>query len=187
MPHSTSSIREGKIRHVGVSNFDPAQMEALSGAVPVEALQPPYHLFRREIEAEILPYAEQHDIGVLIYGPLAHGLLSGRVTPETTFAADDWRSHSPDFTGKTFARNLRVTGRSQEFAASLGVSLPRLAVAWTLSHPAVDVAIIGARRPSHLDETVAAADLELSDDDREEIGRIVTNAAAVRGPSPEAM
>jgi len=124
---------------------------------------------------------------VLIYGPLAHGLLSGRMTPETAFAADDWRSHSPDFAGETFARNLRVMGRLQQFAASLGASLPRLAVAWTLSHPAIDVAIIGARRRSHLDETVAAADLELSDDDREEIGRIVADAAPVSGPSPEAM
>jgi aryl-alcohol dehydrogenase-like predicted oxidoreductase len=180
-------VRKGKIRHVGVSNFSPPQMDALSGSVPVETLQPPYHLFRRDIEAEILPYAEMHDIGVLIYGPLAHGLLSGRMTRETAFPADDWRSHNPDFSGETFARNLDVAERLQEYAASLGVSLPRLAVAWTLSHPAVDVAIVGARHASQLDETVAAADTEVSDTDREEIERILAEAAPVKGPSPEAM
>lgn len=91
-------VREGKIRHVGVSNYDAKQMDELSRYGRVETDQPPYHMFRRGIEAEILPYAADHDIGVLVYGPLAHGLLSGRMTPETTFPADDWRSHSSDFT-----------------------------------------------------------------------------------------
>ena len=108
---------------------------------------------------------------MLIYGPLAHGLLSGRMTPETTFDADDWRATSSDFSGETFSRNLAVVERLKAFAASRGVSLPKLATAWTLSHPAVDVALVGARRPAHLDETVAAADFELSESDRREIGR----------------
>ena len=180
-------VREGSIRHVGVSNFDAAQMDELSKTVPVQALQPPYHPFRREIEAEILPYTARHDIGVLIYGPLAHGLLSGRMTRETTFAPDDWRSHSSDFSGETFARNLAVTERLAEYASSIGLSLPTLAVAWTLSHPAVDVALVGARRQSHLDETVAAADVDLSERARDEIGRILADAVPVKGPSPEAM
>ena len=106
-------IREGKIRHVGVSNFDPAQMDALSSAVPVEAMQPRTTCSAGRSRRRSCRTAEQHDMGVLIYGPLAHGLLSGRMTPETTFAADDWRAHSPDFTGETFARNLRVTERLQ--------------------------------------------------------------------------
>ncbi len=76
-------IADGKIRHVGVSNFDVAQMEAFSATLPVETLQPPYHLFRRDIEAEVLPYTAAHDIGVLVYGPLAHGLLGGRLGPDT--------------------------------------------------------------------------------------------------------
>jgi aryl-alcohol dehydrogenase-like predicted oxidoreductase len=177
----------GRIRHVGVSNFSPAQMDALSRAVPVETLQPPYHPFRRGIEAEVLPYTAAHDIGVLVYGPLAHGLLSGHVTADAAFGEGDWRSYHPDFRGETFARNQRVAEQLGELATSLGVSLPRLAVAWTLSHPAVDVALIGARRPGQLDETVAASGLELSEETLAAIDRILADAAPVRGPSPEAM
>ena len=180
-------IREGKIRHAGVSNFDAGQMDELAGHGRVETLQPPYHMFRREIEAEILPYAEEHDLGVLIYGPLAHGLLSGRVTSETTFAPGDWRATSSDFRGEAFRRNLEVVERLKAFAASCGISLPKLAVAWTLSHPGVDVALVGARHTSQLDETVAAAEVRLSEADREEIGSILADAAPVIGPSPEGM
>jgi aryl-alcohol dehydrogenase-like predicted oxidoreductase len=106
-----SLVREGKIRHVGVSNYDVKQMDELSQYGPVETLQPPYHMFRRDIETEILPYTAGHDIGVLVYGPLAHGLLSGGMTAQTTFPSDDWRSQSPDFSGERFARNLDVAGR----------------------------------------------------------------------------
>jgi aryl-alcohol dehydrogenase-like predicted oxidoreductase len=180
-------VREGKIRHVGVSNYDVRQMEDLARYGPMETLQPPYHIFRRDIEAEVLPYAEEHDIGVLVYGPLAHGLLSGAMTPTTTFAGDDWRSHSSDFTGETFQRNLRMVDRLKQFAQEHAMMLPQLAVVWTLSHPAVDVAIIGARRPSHLGETVGAAAMTLSKHDREEIDRILADAAPVVGPSPEGM
>src|SRR5271155_1143597 len=91
-------VDEGKIRHVGVSNFDAAQMAEFARTRPAETLQPPYHLFRREIEAELLPYAQKNDIGVIVYGPLAHGLLSGAMHTGTSFADDDWRSASPAFT-----------------------------------------------------------------------------------------
>ena len=97
-------VDEGKIRHVGVSNYDADQMEALGRFGRVETLQPPYHLFRTDIEEAILPYAAQHDIGVLVYGPLGHGMLSGAMTESTTFDSDDWRSKSPDFSGETFLR-----------------------------------------------------------------------------------
>lgn len=180
-------VREGKIRHVGVSNYDAKQMDELSRYGRVETDQPPYHMFRRGIEAEILPYAADHDIGVLIYGPLAHGLLSGRMTPETTFPADDWRIHSSDFTGETFRRNLQVVGRLKAYADGRGITLPQLAVAWAIAHPAVHVAIVGARRASQLDGTVPAADIALSEQDREEIDRILSGAVPVTGPSPEGM
>jgi aryl-alcohol dehydrogenase-like predicted oxidoreductase len=85
-------IAAGKVRHVGVSNFNPEQMEEFSTTLPVETLQPPYHLFHRDIEATILPYARAHDIGVLVYGPLAHGLLSGHLGAATRFSEGDWRS-----------------------------------------------------------------------------------------------
>jgi aryl-alcohol dehydrogenase-like predicted oxidoreductase len=180
-------VREGKIRHAGVSNYDVKQMEELAGYGPVETLQPPYHLFRRDIEDEILPYAHEHDVGVLVYGPLAHGLLSGTMTPATTFPEDDWRSHSSDFTGETFQGNLQVVDLLRRYAQERDMKLPQLAVAWTLSHPAVDVAIIGARRPAHLADTVAAADMGLSAADRSEIDRIIADAVPVVGPSPEGM
>jgi aryl-alcohol dehydrogenase-like predicted oxidoreductase len=82
-------VQESKIRYVGVSNFDVAQMQAFERTKKIDALQPPYDLFRRDIEQDILPYCEAHGIGVLVYGPLAHGLLAGSYTPQTTFASDD--------------------------------------------------------------------------------------------------
>jgi aryl-alcohol dehydrogenase-like predicted oxidoreductase len=180
-------VSEGKIRHVGVSNFDAKQMDELAVHGRVETDQPPYHMFRRDIEDEILPYAAENDIGVLVYGPLAHGLLSGGMRPDTTFAADDWRSHSPDFTGETFRRNIEVVERLRGFARARNVTLPALAVAWVISHPAVHAAIVGARRPAHLTDTAAAADVDLSISDRTAIDRILAEAAAVHGPSPEGM
>ncbi len=178
-------VRDGKIRHVGVSNFDSRQMDELARHGPIETLQPPYHMFRRQIEVEILPYCAEHDVGVLIYGALAHGLLSGTMTASTTFASDDWRSSSSDFTGETFRRNLRVVERLKEFAAQRGLTLPRLAVAWTLSHQAVDVTLVGARRATQLDETVSASDVRLSQQDREALEQVLSEAAPVIGPSPE--
>jgi len=180
-------VREGKIRHAGVSNYDTKQMDELAHFGPVETLQPPYHMFRRDIETEILPYAARHDIGVLVYGPLAHGLLSGGMKRDTTFSPDDWRSHSPDFSGERFARNLQVVERLKTFARERGMSLPQLAVTWTLAHPDVQVAIVGARHPEHLDGTAAAADLELSKDDMKRIDEILSEAVPVTGPSPEGM
>ena len=100
-------VDEGKIRHVGVSNFDAAQMAEFARTRPVETLQPPYHLFRRDIEAEVLPYAREHDIGVLVYGPLAHGLLSGAMNVDNSFAHDDWRNGSPAFIGTRFTATSR--------------------------------------------------------------------------------
>lgn len=180
-------VGEGKIRHVGVSNFGPQQMDELARYGRVETDQPPYHMFRREIEQDVLPYCAEHDIGVLAYGPLAHGLLSGRMTTETTFPPDDWRSKSSDFTGERFQRNLAVVARLQQYADSRSITLPRLAVAWVISHPAVHVAIVGARRASQLDTTLPAAEVSLTGEDREEIDKILADAAPVVGPSPEGM
>jgi aryl-alcohol dehydrogenase-like predicted oxidoreductase len=180
-------VREGKLRHVGVSNFDAEQMATLGRYGPVETLQPPYDLFRRGIEDAILPYCQAHDIGVLIYGPMAHGLLSGTMTESTVFNADDWRSKSPDFTGDRLQRNLAVVDRLKDLARERGFTLPQLAVAWTLANPSVDVAIVGARRPAQLDGTVPAADVRLSEDDLRDIDRIVADAVPMQGPHPEGM
>lgn len=153
----------------------------------METDQAPYHLFRRDIEDDVLPYCEREGMGVIVYGALAHGLLTGAMNADTGFEVDDWRSKSNDFRGRTFATNLAVVERLKALARERGVSLPQLAIAWTLAHPAVDVALVGARQPSHLDESVAAADVKLEDDDVATITKIVADGMTVRGPSPEGM
>jgi aryl-alcohol dehydrogenase-like predicted oxidoreductase len=181
-------VAAGKVRHVGVSNFSPEQIEEFSMTLPVETLQPPYHLFHRDIEAAVLPYTRAHDIGVLVYGPLAHGLLSGHLTADARFPEGDWRSHSPDFTGDAFARNLRVVAALQQLANNeLGVPLSRLAVAWTLANPDVQVAIIGTRDSQHVDDAIAAADLDIGEDVLQRIDEITSDAVRIAGPRPEAM
>lgn len=181
-------VDEGKIRHVGVSNFDAAQMAEFAEIRPVETLQPPYDLFRRDIEAEILPYCRERDIGVLAYGALAHGLLTGAMDENTTFAPDDWRSGAPFFKGETFQRNLEIVRELETFASDeFGVSVSRLAIAWTLANPAVQVVIVGARHPDHIEDSVAAAELSLSEADLERIDQITVGSAPMTGPHPEMM
>ncbi|WP_273889231.1 aldo/keto reductase [Rubrobacter naiadicus] len=180
-------VREGKIRYVGVSNFDEEQMAAFEKVRKLDALQPPYHLFRREIEERILPYCAGHGIGVLVYGPLAHGLLSGRMTKQTRFPEDDWRSKSPMFQGEAFEKNLEKVEELKRFAGERGYTLPQLAVAWTLANPAVDAAIVGARRPDHIEGTAPAAEIDLSEEELREIDEIMRGAVPVGGPAPEGM
>jgi aryl-alcohol dehydrogenase-like predicted oxidoreductase len=181
-------VDEGKIRHVGVSNFDAAQMAEFARTRPVETLQPPYHLFRRDIDDEVLPYCREHDIGVLVYGPLAHGLLTGALDEDTRFAPDDWRSGAPFFKGEDYRRNLQVVRELERLASDeLGASVSQLAIAWTLANPAVQVAIVGARHPQHISESVAAAELSLSQADLERIDRIMAGSVPLSGPSPEMM
>ena len=180
-------IREGLVRFVGVSNYDARQMTEFQQVRPIDTLQPPYHLFRREIEHTILPFAQEHGIGVLVYGPLAHGLLSGRMTDDTVFAPDDWRSTSDLFVGDPFHRNLGIVRDLSEFAGSHGATVAQLAIAWTLANPAVDVAIVGARSSEQIRQTAAAADLELTTDDVVHIEQILRGDVAVGGPAPEAM
>jgi len=181
-------VAAGKIRHVGVSNFHAEQMEEFSKTLQVETLQPPYHLFRRDIEASILPYTRAHDIGVLVYGPLAHGLLSGALTAETKFAPGDWRSKSDVFKGEEFRRNLRVVEALNRFAeVELDTTVGRLAIAWALANPAVHVAIVGTRNTKHVDDAIAAADLKLDAPTMRRIDEIVSAEVAVGGPTPESV
>jgi aryl-alcohol dehydrogenase-like predicted oxidoreductase len=180
-------VAEGKIGHVGVSNYDAQQMAEFARTLPVETLQPPYHLFRRDIEDEVLPYSREHNIGVLVYGPLAHGLLTGTLTENTTFASDDWRSNSAVFTGDSYRHNLAVVRTLDKFAADRGMTVSQLAIAWTLANPAVQVAIVGARQAHHVQDSLAAADLSLSKADLAAIDKIMASATPVTGPSPEGM
>ncbi|MEV0307911.1 aldo/keto reductase [Nonomuraea fuscirosea] len=178
-------VDEGLVHHVGVSNFDAGQMRAFSAERQVEALQSPYHLFHRDIESGVLPYAAERDLGVLAYSPLAHGLLGGGFDENTTFPANDWRSGSPDFTGDTFRRNVEVVGELRRFAEEREATIGQLAVAWVLAHPAVQVAIVGSRRRAHLQQTAGALDIRLSKEDLARIDAIMAGATPLRAPAPE--
>jgi aryl-alcohol dehydrogenase-like predicted oxidoreductase len=144
-------------------------------------------LFRREIEDEVLPYSRANNVGVLVYGPLAHGLLSGTLTEHTTFAGDDWRSKSTVFTGDSYRHNLAAVRALEKFAADRGMAVSQLAIAWTLANPAVHVAIVGARRANHIEDSIAAVDISLSNADLAEIEKIMAAATPVAGPSPESV
>jgi aryl-alcohol dehydrogenase-like predicted oxidoreductase len=178
-------VDEGKIRHFGVSNFDVRQVAKFSRMRPAETVQLPYHLLRREVERDLLPYCREHDFGVLVYAPLAHGLLTGALDERTTFAAGDWRARSPMFHGATFRRDLAVVRKLLRYARERGHTLAQLAIAWTLAHPAVHVSIVGSHRASHVDEATGSLDLHLSADDLAEIDQIVSGATPIDGPTPE--
>jgi len=168
---------DGKIRHYGVSNFNVAMMEACNRHGSIAVNQVGYHLFDRRMEAEVLPYCLEKQIGFMAYGSLGFGLLSGAFTPETTFVDWDWRSSGkafglPLFTHEDFLKELRVAERLKGLAARHGKSLPQLAIAWVLDNPAVSVALVGMRNERELQENIAAADWRLSAEDRGEIERV---------------
>jgi aryl-alcohol dehydrogenase-like predicted oxidoreductase len=163
--------REGKLRHIGVSNFSPADMERASAITPVETLQPPYSILRRAIEAETLPYCQSHGIGVIVYSPMQAGLLTGKMTRERIAALpdDDWRKKTPEFNEPRLGPNLEFVEVLRAIGERHGRSPGEVAVAWALRHPAVTGAIVGFRRPRQVEEIAGAAELYLSDEDVREI------------------
>jgi aryl-alcohol dehydrogenase-like predicted oxidoreductase len=180
-------VDEGKIRHVGASNFSPQQMAEFARTRPLETLQPVYHLFRREVEDEVLPYCAEHDIGVFVYAPLGHGLLTGTMTEDQRFAEGDWRAGSSLFRGDAFKRNLGVVDELKAFAEERRLTISQLAVAWVLANPAVHAAIVGTRNPAHIVSAVEASERRLSEEDLAEIDRIMEGAVQVGGPTPESI
>ena len=178
-------VDEGKTRYVGVSNYRIAELSEMQRHRRPDTLQPPYHMLRREIEDEVLPYCREHGIGVLVYSPLASGLLSGKFDPDTEFSEDDWRYGSNTFSEEAIRSNLAIIGELDRYAQQRGWTLPQLAIAWVLSAPGVDVAIAGARTPDHIEGTASAGDLELTEEDRNEIDEILEGAVSLGGPSPE--
>lgn len=146
-------VTEGKVRYIGVSNFDVPQMEAIQAIHPIASLQPPYSLLRRGIEAEILPYCHANNIGVIPYSPMLSGLLTGKFDPDR-LAPDDWRRR--DFTEQDFAQAVALTDALRPIAKDAGRTVAQLAVAWVNAQPGVTAAIVGARRPSQIEETVQA-------------------------------
>jgi aryl-alcohol dehydrogenase-like predicted oxidoreductase len=168
-------VKAGKVRYLGVSNFTAEQMEKVMKIHPLTSLQPPYSMFRREIEDELLPFCAKNNIGVIIYSPLHKGLLTGKFTVESAAAlpADDVRQMSSDYKTPRIEINLKYIERLKQIAKRNGKTIAQLAIAWTLRRPEVTAAIVGARRPGQIKETAPAADIILSADDIEEIGKLL--------------
>jgi aryl-alcohol dehydrogenase-like predicted oxidoreductase len=158
---------EGLVRHIGVSNFSVEQLRRIQQIAPVETLQPPYSLIDRDVEAEILPFAEREGIGVIVYSPMGSGLLTGAMTREriANLPEDDFRKRDPRFGEPGLSEHLALVDRMRTVAERHDTSIGAVAVAWALTNPAVDGAIVGFRRPDQVEPIVGAADLELSDDD----------------------
>ncbi|MDQ2695615.1 MAG: aldo/keto reductase [Pseudomonadota bacterium] len=163
--------REGKVRHIGVSNFSVGQMRRAQAIAPITSLQPPYSLLNRGIEAQILPFCQANDIGVIVYSPMASGLLTGAMTRERIhrLAQDDWRRNNPEFQEPRLSRNLKLVERLRQVGQRHGRAPGEVAIAWTLRQPAVTGAIVGARRPDQVEGFVAAAEFRLSEADIAEI------------------
>ncbi len=162
---------EGLVRHIGVSNFDVEQLRRIQQIAPVETLQPQYSLIERDVEKAILPFAEREDVGVIVYSPMGSGLLTGRMTRERIerLADDDWRKRDARFQEPQLSRNLALVERLEAVAERHQTTPGAVAIAWTLRNPAVDGAIVGLRRPEQVDGLLAAAELELSEDDAAEL------------------
>jgi len=162
----------GKLRHIGVSNFTVDDLEAAHRIAPITSVQPPYSAIRRDVEHDVLPWCRAHHVGVIVYSPMQSGLLTGTMTRERFAAlpANDWRKKAKYFQEPYFTQGLELVERLKAVGARHGKSASETAIAWTLHHPAVTAAIVGARRPEQLDGIVGAASLALADADMTAIG-----------------
>jgi len=172
--------RQGKVRWIGVSNFDVKQLRRAQAIAPVTSLQPPYSLVHREVEEDILPYCLREGIGVIVYSPMASGLLTGAMTRERAakLPKDDWRRGSPNFNEPKLSRNLALVEQLREIGKRHGRSPGEVAIAWTLRNPAVTGAIVGARNARQADGVMRAGELRLSDKEVNEIEDFLEESAA---------
>ncbi len=164
-------VDRGKVRFAGVSNFSVDQMERIVGIHPLASLQPPYSMLRRDIEDDILPYCMRRKIGVLIYSPMQSGLLSGSFSRRRieSLPDGDWRKHNASFIEPRLSLNLRLIDSLRALGREAGLTLPQLAIAWTLRDPVVTSAIVGARTPDQIEASASAGKIAL---DAELISRI---------------
>ena len=167
--------KQGKVRHIGVSNFSVEQLRRAEKIAPVETLQPPYSLIHREVEKEILPYCQQNDIGVIAYSPMASGLLSGRMTRERVeqLPEDDWRKRDAEFQEPRLSRNLKLSELLTEIGYPHNVPAGVVAVAWVLNNPAVTAAIVGARSVAQIEEMIPASEFRLKESEIEPIQKFL--------------
>jgi aryl-alcohol dehydrogenase-like predicted oxidoreductase len=170
--------KEGKVRWIGVSNFDAAQMRRAQAIAPVTSNQPPYSMIRRAIETENLPFCLQQGIGTVSYAPMASGLLTGSMTREraASLPAEDFRSRNPEFREPKLSKNIELVERLTKVGARHGRGPGEVAIAWVLKNPAVTGAIVGSRSAKQIEGIIGAADLKLSP---EEISEVEGAAAAV--------
>ena len=163
--------REGKVRHIGVSNFSISQMERCLEIAPITSLQPPYSMLNRAVESEILPFCLEHSIGVINYAPMHSGLLTGAMTKErvANFPLDDFRRKAKNYQEPLLTRNLAIADFLKQVGARHDVSAGVIAIAWTLTQPAITAAIVGGRSPEQVEGVWPAAKFRLSQDEMNEI------------------
>lgn len=167
--------QQGKVRHIGVSNHSVEQMQRLQKIHPITTLQPPYSLIARDVEEAILPFCEVQNIGVICYSPMGKGLLTGTFTKERVagLSEKDHRSRDPRFHSPQLEINLAFVEALSGVAEDLGWTLPELAIAWVLRHPALTSAIVGARRPEQVEQTALAGDRTLDQQTADEIAELI--------------
>jgi aryl-alcohol dehydrogenase-like predicted oxidoreductase len=173
---------EGKVRYIGVSNFNVSQMKRAQAIAPITSLQPPYSMLAREVEKEILPYCAGQNMGVIVYSPMRSGLLSGAMTREraAAFPDDDWRRRDPDFQEPKLSRNLQLVDLLRSIGKRHGRTPGEVAIAWTLRNPAVTGAIVGLRRPEQVSGIMGAGEFRLSPEEIGEIDSFFDSAVTTR-------
>jgi aryl-alcohol dehydrogenase-like predicted oxidoreductase len=163
---------QGKIRCIGVSNFDMPQMKEALQSARFESLQPPYSLLWRHIEGDILPFCRGNEIGVIAYSPLVQGLLTGKFTKESKLPEGDVRNRCVLFKGEPFERSLEVVEALRKIAKAHGKTIGQAALNWLIAQPGVTSAIVGAKRPSQIEENAGAADWRLSEHELQQLRRL---------------
>jgi aryl-alcohol dehydrogenase-like predicted oxidoreductase len=171
---------QGKVRYIGVSNFNVDQMRRAQAIAPITSLQPPYSIISPDIEKEILPYAQSNNIGVIVYSPMKSGLLTGAMTRDRIAAMpeDDFRKRTPNFNEPLLTRNLELAGLLATIGRRHGRTAGEIAIAWTLRRPAVTGAIVGMRSAKQVDGVIGAADFRLSTEEIAEIEQFHSSSAA---------
>jgi aryl-alcohol dehydrogenase-like predicted oxidoreductase len=172
--------KQGKVRYIGVSNFNMSQLERIAAICPAASLQPPYSLINRDIEKELLPYCQTNNVGVICYSPMQKGLLTGAFSKDRmeSLPADDVRHVDAEFNGKKFEFNLELVEQLKAVAVQSGVTIAQLAISWVLRAGEVTAAIVGARKKGQIAETVKAVDITLSNDNIEQIEELLAQRNA---------
>jgi aryl-alcohol dehydrogenase-like predicted oxidoreductase len=175
---------EGKVRYIGVSNYDVKLLEACEALRHVQSLQPPFSMIRRDVGGAEIPWCRAHGTGVIVYSPMQSGILTDGFGAErmAAMAADDWRRKGPQFQEPALGRNIALRDALRPVAARHGVSVSAVAVAWAVAWPGVTAAIVGARSPQQVDGWIGAAGLKLETADLAEIRAAIERTSAGSGP-----